>query len=159
MKRSWNPILWGGFGLVLVGILSYPYFFMRFPITRDFPWANFLLLAAAAWMLFLGIRRAYRRPQDYRGKVAGPILGTLGVLMIGMFLVGIFYVARNLPASKNAPQVGEIAPDFTVPDSTGREVTLSRLLSQPFGTNDWPATAAGTGKTAGAVLIFYRGYW
>jgi hypothetical protein len=159
MKRSWNPILWGGFALVLAGIASYPLFFIRFALTRDFPWANLLLLAVATWLLVAGVLRAFKRPQAYRGKVSGPILASLSVLLIGSFLVSIFYIARNLPASKNAPRAGEIAPDFTLPDSTGHPVTLSNLLNQPFGTNDWPVTAAARGKTNGAVLIFYRGYW
>ncbi len=159
MKRSWNPILWGGFALVLAGTASYPFFFIRFAVTRDFPWANLLLLAVAACMLAVGVLRAFKRPEACHGKVSGPILASLSVLLIGFFLVSIFYIARNLPASKNAPRAGEIAPDFTLPDSTGHTVTLSSLLNQPFGTNDWPVTAAATGKTTGAVLIFYRGYW
>ena len=40
MKRSWNPLIWAGFFLVLAGALSYVPFFALFPVTRDFPWAN-----------------------------------------------------------------------------------------------------------------------
>ena len=159
MKRSWNPILWGGFALVLAGIASYPTFFIRFPVTRDFPWANLLLLAVAGCLLVVGVSRAYRQPEAYRGKVSGPILATLSVLLVGFFFVQIFYVSRQLPASDKAPRIGEIAPDFTLLDSTGRTVTLSNLLNSPFATNDWPVSATASDKTAGAVLIFYRGYW
>ena len=159
MKRSWNPALWIGFALVLAGIASYPTFFIRFPLTRDFPWANLLLFAAAVCLLAVGILRAYRRPDAYRGKISGPILAVFSVLLAGFFLVQIFYVSRQIPPSQNAPRLGQIAPDFTLPDSTGRAVTLSGLLNSPFGTNDWPATVAASEKTAGAVLIFYRGYW
>lgn len=159
MKRSWNPILWGGFALVLAGILSYPTFFIRFPATRDFPWVNLLLLGLAGCLLAVGVLHAFRRPDAYRGKVSGPILASLSVLLIGFFLVEIFYVSRQLPASDKAPRIGEIAPDFTLPDSTGGAVTLSSLLNSPFGTNDWSASAVASDKTAGAVLIFYRGYW
>jgi len=147
MKRSWNPILWGGFAIVLAGIATYPAFFIRFPATRDFPWVNLLLLAVAACMLALGVLRAFKRREAYRGKVSGAILASLSVLLIGFFLVSIFYIARNLPASKNAPRAGEIAPDFTLPDSTGHGVTLASLLNLPFGTNDWPVTAAAPGMT------------
>ena len=159
MKRSWNPMIWGGFALVLAGIVSYPTFFIRFPVTRDFPWANLLLLAVAAGLLAAGVRRAFRRPEAYRGKVSGSILASLSVLLIGLFFVAIFYLPRQLPASRGAPQIGAMAPDFTLPDSMGGSVTLSSLLDSPFGTNDWPAATAGRDKTAGAVLIFYRGYW
>ena len=152
-------MIWGGFALVLAGIASYPTFFIRFPVTRDFPWANLVLLAAAACLLGAGVWRAFKRPDAYRGKVSSTILASLSVLLTGFFLFEIFYVARQVPASLGAPRAGEMVRDFTLRDSTGRAVTLSSLLNAPFGTNDWPATAAASGKTAGLLLIFYRGYW
>jgi hypothetical protein len=165
VKRSWNPRLWAGFALVLVGTISYPFFFIRFPTTRDFPWANLILLALAAFLLISGVSRAFGQPATYRSKVSGTILASLGALLIGFFLFLIFYLARQLPESRGAPAVGQIAPDFTLADENGSMVTLSTLLNSAFNTNDWPATSAASesgdarGKTAGALLIFYRGYW
>jgi hypothetical protein len=162
LKRSWNPRLWTGFALVLVGVLSYPFFFVRFPVTRDFPWANLLLLALAVFLLITGLRRAFRQSQAYRGKVSGTILASLSAVLVGLFLFTIFYLARQLPESRGAPAVGQIAPDFTLADENGSTVTLSSLLNSSFYTNDWPAgpgSGDARGKTAGALLIFYRGYW
>jgi hypothetical protein len=165
MKRSWNPEIWCGFVLTLIGALSYPFFFIRFPITRDFPWANLILLAAAVVLLVIGVRRAFTRPDAYRGKISGSILSVLSLAIIGFFCFVIFYAARQLPASAASPKVGSVAPDFTILDSLGHPVTLSDLLALPFRTNDWPINAATappatpTDKTAGLVLIFYRGYW
>ena len=42
MKRRWNWPIWVGFVVVVAGLFSYE-LFARFPITRDFPWASFLL--------------------------------------------------------------------------------------------------------------------
>ena len=162
MRRSWNPRLWTGFALVLVGILSYPFFFVRFPVTRDFPWANFLLLAFAVFLLITGLLRAFRQSRAYRGKLSGTILASLRTVLVGQPLFVIFYMARQLPESRGAPAVGQIAPDFTMPDENGRMVTLSTLLNSAFITNDWPSSPGSgdaRGKTAGALLIFYRGYW
>jgi hypothetical protein len=159
MKRSWNPALWVGFALVLIGALSYQYFFIRFPVTRDFPWANLLILAIALWLLAVGLRRAFRRPEAYRGKIFGSILAALGVLVTGLFLFVVFIFARQVPASAGSPKVGTVAPDFTVADSLGHPVELSALLNSPFRTNEWPAGGAGANKANGLVLIFYRGYW
>jgi hypothetical protein len=159
MKRSWNPRLWAGFALVLVGIASYPRFFIRFPVTRDFPWANLLLFALAAFLLATGLRRAFQKPEAYRGKVSGTILASLGTLLVAFFLFVILYMARQVPESRGAPTVGQTAPDFTLPDENGHAVTLSALLNSPFSTNDWPEAGNPHGTTAGAVLIFYRGYW
>ena len=162
MRRSWNPRLWTGFALVLVGVLSYPFFFVRFPVTRDFPWANLLLLAFAVFLLTTGLLRAFRQSQAYRGKVSGAILASLSAVLVGLFLFVIFYMARQLPASRGAPAVGQIAPDFTLTDENGGMVTLSSLLNSSFYSNVWPAaqeSGHASAKTAGALLIFYRGYW
>jgi len=93
MKRSWNWSLWIGFLFALAGFLSYT-FFAQFPITRDFPWVNLLLFAAGGIFLVPGLFRAFGRPQVYRGKILGPILATLGILMFGFFSYVMFYELR-----------------------------------------------------------------
>ena len=159
MKRSWNPMLWAGFFLVLVALISYPLFFIRFPVTRDFPWVNLLLIAVAVSLLAAGLSRAFRRPEAYRGKISGSILAVLTLLLVGFFLVGLFYITRQIPASHGAPQTGQVAPDFTLPDSMRNAVTLSNLLNSPFVANDPSVAGGGSDHTAAAALIFYRGYW
>jgi len=54
----------------------------------------------------------------------------------------------QLPPSKGAPKVGEKAPDFTLPDSTGKPVKLSEFIA-----------AGNGGKGSWVLLVFYRGYW
>jgi len=159
VKRSWNPILWAGFALALASLPLYFLFLVRYQNTRESPWANLLLSAIAAVMLGVGIWRAYNRPQQFRGKVFGPILTLLSVAAIGLLFTTIYSVARNLPASINAPQLGQRVPDFTLPDSEGQLVTFSTLEGQPFTSNEWPPKAAAGKKASGTVLIFYRGYW
>ena len=85
MKRSWNPIVWAGFALTLVSLPLYFIFLVRYQSTREFPWVTFLLFALAAFMLALGTWRAYKRPQEFRGRVAGPILSTLSFLSMILF--------------------------------------------------------------------------
>src|SRR5713226_9679451 len=71
-KPGWNWLLWAGFVLSVIAFLSYFAFFVEFPSTRNFPWANLLLFAIAAGLLAAGIRRAFRRPQSYRGQDIWP---------------------------------------------------------------------------------------
>ena len=149
-RRLWNWQLWAGFLLCLVGFASFP-IFAKFPVTRDVPWANFLFFAVGGVLLFLGLNRAFGQPQQYRGKIAGPILGTLSLLALGFFCYIVFYMTRQLPASAGAPQVGQKAPEFVLPDTTNQPVSLASLLSTPL-----------TGSQAlpkGVVLVFYRGHW
>lgn len=159
MKRSWNASVWVGFVLMLAGIASYPLIFVRYPLTRDFPWASLLIMALGLVLLGVGIARAFRRPDAYRGKIFGSIVGVVGIAAAVLFCYGVFYGTRVPVPSHGAPQVGQMAPDFTLPDSTNNPVNLSGVLSSPFAPNGGVSSAMGAEKTAAAVLIFYRGYW
>jgi uncharacterized membrane protein YedE/YeeE len=141
MRRRWNWRLWVGCVFFLLGVFSYP-FLARFPVTRDFPWVNLLLFCAGGILLTFGLVRAYAEPQIYRGKIFGSALAAIGVFFVSLFAYEIFYVLRQVPRSAHAPRVGEKAPDFALPDQTGKRVSLHDLTSP-----------------RGAVLIFYRGHW
>src|SRR5277367_7052937 len=160
MRRSWNWAVWAGVVLVVAGILSYPLYCVRFPALRDFPWVNLPLIVFGLALLAVGVVRAFRQPELHRGKIFGSVLALLALALSGVFLYGIFIGARHvLPASHGAPQVGQIAPDFTLPDSRNEPVNLYGLLNSAFAPNGATATATGTDRTAAVVLIFYRGYW
>lgn len=142
MKKSWNWTLWVGFLLVLVGFFSYA-FFVLFPATRDFPWVNLTLFCLGGILLIVGLARAFGRPQVFRGKIFGPILAVISLLVVGLFAYGVFYEVRQMPASAGAPRIGETAPEFTLPDQNAKPVALSEILR----------------SSQAAVLIFYRGHW
>ncbi len=147
--RRINWALWGGFILSLFAFLSYYLIFVWFPVTRDFPWANFLLIALALVVLFFGFKRAFAPDRSRVSKVIASIIGTLGVLVCVMF-VGVYFVfAKWIPAASGAPRVGQKAPEFTLSDSNNQQVSLNQLLTTPI--NGKPPK--------GVVLIFYRGYW
>ena len=148
-KRRLNAPLWLGFLVVLFAFLSYIPIFAKYPITRDMPWANFLIFAVGLLVLFAGLRRAFAQPNVYRGKIAGPILTTVSVAALVFFCFTIFSLGKHLPPSAQAPKVGQKAPDFALADTTGKTVSLASLLSTP----------ATSQPTKGVVLIFYRGYW
>jgi hypothetical protein len=150
-NRRWNWHLWTGFLICLVGFASYPLFFYKFPATRDVPWVNFLLLAAGILLLLVGLRRAYGDNEHYRGKIFGPVLTVLSLLVAGLFCYFIFYLTRQIPASAGAPQVGQPAPAFELKNTNDQLVSLASLLSTPLSTSGAPPK--------GVVLIFYRGYW
>jgi hypothetical protein len=116
-------------------------------------------MALGLYLVGSGMARAFRRPDVYRGKIFGSVLGVLSVAIVGLFLFGIFHLTRMLPASQGAPQVGQVAPDFTLPDSQGNDVTLSKLLDSPFPAAGVAVAGAAPAKTAAVILIFYRGYW
>ena len=141
MKRKWNWPIWAGFIVAVGGLFSYK-FFIEFPSTRDSPWASLLIFGAGAITLLIGVFRAFGRPQVYRGKIFGSIFAVITLLFFAFFSYATFYVLRQVPLSAQAPRVGEKAPEFSLADQNGKQVTLADLLSPN-----------------GAVLIFYRGFW
>jgi uncharacterized BrkB/YihY/UPF0761 family membrane protein len=149
--RRFNWPIWTGLLISLIAFFSYFSVFVWFPVTRNFPWVNLLLFAVAAALLLVGLRRAFARdkPHPMRSKIAAIVVAVLSLAIFGFFIATIFIIARNLPASQRAPQVGQKAPDFSLSDTNGNSVSLSKLLASPLN-----------GKAPkGVLLIFYRGYW
>ena len=69
-------------------------------------------------------------------KIAGLI-----VLAIVVIFALLFWRANQVPKPQIASAEGKLAPDFTLKDQDGHDVTLSSLRGAPV------------------LLIFYRGYW
>ena len=141
MKRRWNASLWIGFLLFVAVAAAYAPVVERFPVVGDAAWPALLLFLAALALMGRGMVRAFRRPAEYRGRLAGPVLMLLGLAGTGLFAFSLFYVTRQLPASTGAPHVGEMAPDFRLAGMDGSQVTLAGLKGGPV------------------LLIFYRGHW
>jgi hypothetical protein len=149
--RRLNWPLWTGLLLTVAAFLSYFFIFVLFPFTRDFPWANLVLFVIGGVLLFKGLRRGFAsdRPHPVRSKIVSSIAGVFSLFVFAMFVFVIFVVGRSLPASKGAPQVGQRVPEFSLPDTSGKTVSLNELLTTPIN-----------GKAPkGVLLVFYRGYW
>ncbi len=155
MERLRNFLPLAGFLVCLVAFLSYFLFFYQFEATRDVPWTSWILFALGLGLLGMGLARAFRRPELYRGRyhgrVLGSVLGVLSVAVLGFFLFATTAGSRGLPEAAGAPKVGEKVPDFVLQDAQGRSVRLYDLLGQKAG--------APGASSSWVVLIFYRGYW
>ena len=143
MKRRRNILIWAGFAIVLIALVSYVPFFVLFPATRDIPWANYILFLVGGALLAVGVRRAFRDSAHYRGKISGSILTVLSAVLFAFFIVSVAYFSKQIPAAGTALGVGQKAPAFVLLDTAGKQVSSADLL-----------------KThRGLVLIFYRAYW
>jgi hypothetical protein len=143
VKRRWNISIWAGFAIVIAALVSYIPLFAVFPVTRDVPWANYLLFLAGGGVLAVGLRRAFRDPEHYRGKVSGSILGGLSVLLCGFFVASILYGGKQMPSVERALRAGQPAPSFTLQNVAGKQVASADLLK----------------SHRAVLLVFYRGYW
>ena len=149
--RRLNWPLWVGFLLTLGGAFSFLLIFVWIPSTRDFPWANLLIFLVAIVLLVAGVRRGFAsdRKRPIASKIVASLVALFSFAMIALFIFSVFVVARWLPPSKGAPQVGQKAPEFTLQDTSGKQVSLTQLLSEPVN---------GTAPKS-VLLVFYRGYW
>jgi len=104
---------------------------------------NALVMVRPVWYLsalVLAVLIAASAVWRRRGGVTVTAL-VISVLLLG--LAGYFnFVIARVPDTPSALVVGRPAPDFTLPDSAGRQVTLSEFR----------------GKKP-VLLVFYRGYW
>ena len=90
-------------------------------------------LALATVLAFVAVAQA-------RGWLTVSAL-VVSVLVLGLG-VAFNFVLMRVPTTPSAFVVGQAAPDFTLPDSSGR-----------------PASLADYRGKKPVVLVFYRGYW
>lgn len=122
--------------LVLAGVLGYFVVVFKLaawlPSIRNQAMPNWLLVIAGLALALLAIRRApaARLPQ---------VLLVVNVALAAIF-AGTLYVMPVVPAA-SGPVLGTLAPDFVLPDESGKPVQLSALRGTPV------------------LLVFYRGHW
>jgi cytochrome oxidase Cu insertion factor (SCO1/SenC/PrrC family) len=75
------------------------------------------------------------------------------LLVFSVFSLGSAVADAQPQRSEGAPKVGERAPDFTLPDSTGKRFTLSKVFAEDKDVANVP------NHPTWVLLIFYRGYW
>jgi hypothetical protein len=149
----WNWPAWAGLLLSILAFISYFRVFARFPLTRNVPWANFLLFGAAVLLLVAGLKRSFTGTGSLGVKFVSSVLTLLSIAVLDSFCFVIFCGTRQLPASRGAPTWGQKAPDFSLRDTNNNLVSLSALLSAPL------ESGSSVGAPRGVLLIFYRGYW
>ena len=76
MKPRFNRFIWFGFVIVVASAASYLPIFAVYPSTRDVPWVNYALFLAGGALLAIGLQRAFRDQEHYRGKLSGSLWQT-----------------------------------------------------------------------------------
>jgi hypothetical protein len=143
VQRRRNLLNWLGFAIILVAFLSYIPFFALFPATRDIPWVNYLLFLIGGALIGVGVNRAFRDPEQYRGRISGSVLAAVSALLFAFFVVTVTYLSKQIPSADTALGVSRQAPPFVLADTAGNAISSADLLR----------------GHRGLVLVFYRGYW
>jgi hypothetical protein len=111
-KRT-NSALWLGLLITVLGPLSNFLYYYKIP-AAVLPWLNLAIPAIGLLLILIGVVRASRQPQLYRGKILGSIFTVLAALLFAGS-VWLFIHVRDVPRSAGAPQIGQRVPDFTCP--------------------------------------------
>jgi len=136
---QWNHALWLGPLTAPIGFISYYTFFAQWPMFRDVPWANLLILAVAIGISVVGIRRAWPVGGWRRGV---GILGMfVSVSFTLMLLVYCFVLSYGLPSADLAVKQGGQIPATTLVSNDESDINLGAAASDRL------------------ILVFYRGFW
>jgi len=121
--------------VVAIGAVAAYALLLRVAVVRNHPEAYVVAFALATALAALAVARA--RVRRWPAWVA---LSLSGLLLIA----GGWYnfVGARVPDTPTVLRVGERPPDFTLPDASGRPVSLADYRGRKP-----------------VVLVFYRGYW
>jgi hypothetical protein len=150
-KSRSNSSLWLGLIIGLAANLCNVVFFLNPPAQGVLPWLSLVLGVVALVFIALGAKNLFVRSRSVAAHIGGTLVVLLALLLAGSSLF-VFYHARALPASADAPQVGQKAPDFTLADTNGQPVSLAQLFAPERGD-------PSSGAPKAVLLTFYRGYW
>ena len=132
-KTRRNHGAWIGPLVVLVGLVTYFGWAVRFPVLRDSAWLNLMIVvvgtAIAVWAV---VKRSNWK--SWVGAAAAISLNSL-------FFWYVFSYSSQIPSSETAAAVGVPAPPIELVDHTGRMVSLDDSLGRRV------------------VVVFYRGFW
>jgi hypothetical protein len=122
-------------GVVAIGAVAAYVLLLRVAVIRNHPEGYVVAFALATALAAVAVARA-------RGR-RWPAWLALGLSSL-LLLAGAWFnfVVARVPVTPTALRMGERPPDFTLPDATGRPVSLADYR----------------GKKP-VVIIFYRGYW
>jgi predicted secreted protein len=156
-ERRNNFATWWGLLFAILALGCNAAFFVSLPFQRAVPRLSLFFALVALIFLVLGLTRAFRQPQVYRGKVLSIVLTVVALLPTGLSVLG-FVAMHKLPSATAAPQVGQRVPDFTLADTSGKRVSLDQLVAA----SSQPASGLASFQSRApkaVLLIFYRGYW
>jgi hypothetical protein len=121
--------------LVAIAAIAAYVLLIRVPLVRNHPEGYVIAFALATMLATLAVARAQTRRWP-----AWLALGLSSLLLVGGAWFN--FVAARVPDTPTALRVGEPPPAFTLPDASGRPVSLADYRGQKP-----------------VVLVFYRGYW
>ena len=134
-----NHATWIALLLAIVGLLSYFTFVYQWPITRDVPWVNYLILLLAVALAVLGVRRAW--PHGGFRRTLSLVGAVFTFALAALLPLYALVISAQMPDTELGLGIGAEIPGVSLTNQNGREIQLAELASEPL------------------VVVFYRGHW
>ena len=135
--RPMKHLAWIGPVIAVPGFISYWAYFSMWPIFRDVPWLNMLILGGAIALSVVAVRNA-APGWGRRGSIAGLLFSTL---LLTLLCAYCFVLSYQLPDPKRVVDDGTRLPAITLASWDGSEIDLAEAASDKL------------------ILVFYRGFW
>jgi hypothetical protein len=124
---------WIGPVVAVAGLATYFTLAVRVPALRDSAWLNLVLVAVGVGLSIASL---------VRGRTVWRWIGlTLSAGCAFLLATYVFSLSSTLPSASLAVPVGVDAPPLSLPDTSGRLVSLEGLTDQR------------------TLVVFYRGFW
>ncbi len=132
-----NHAAWLGPLIAIPGFLSYYTVFYMYPVLRDFPWLNLLILFGAVALSVTAVRRAGSGWGRF-GSIAGLFVsgGLLALLSLYCFVL-----SYGVPDPNQVADDGTRIPPITLASWDGTQIDVAEAASDKL------------------ILVFYRGFW
>jgi hypothetical protein len=121
--------------VVTFGAIAAYALLLRVPVVRNHPEGYVVAFGLATILAALAVTRARARRW-----LAWSTLGFCSLVLIGGAWFN--FVGARVPITPTVLRVGERPPEFTLPDASGRPVSIADYRDRKP-----------------VVLVFYRGYW
>ena len=123
--------------IAIPGFLSYYTVFYMYPVLRDFPWLNLLILGGAVALSVTAVRRATPGWGRF-GSIAG-LLVSGGLLTL--LCLYCFVLSYRVPDPNRVVDDGTRIPAITLASWDGEPINVAEAASDKL------------------ILVFYRGHW
>lgn len=124
---------WIGPVVAVAGLATYFTLAVQVPALRDSAWLNLVLVAVGVGLSIASL---------VRGRTVWRWIGlTLSAGCAFLLATYVFSLSSTLPSAGLAVPVGADAPPLSLPDTSGRLVSLADLADQR------------------TLVVFYRGFW
>ncbi len=134
---TFNYLAWVGPVLAVFGLLSYFVYFSMWPVFRDFPWLNLLILLGAVGVSVLALGRA----RSSLGRAGSGIGLFVSVSMLGLLCFYAFFLSYQLPDAGRVVDDGTRLPAITLASTDGEAIDIADAAQDKL------------------ILVFYRGHW